>query len=90
MTIDPGLLGGAFVAVFVTLFVSFVIMFVVKAVQSWRIRRVLKYTDVLRATDLIGRVRQLKVRGHEEAAVRLVQDELAMPPRTARSWVRSV
>ncbi|WP_228638842.1 hypothetical protein [Microtetraspora sp. AC03309] len=53
-----------------------------------RQRRVLKYVDPMRAMDLTGRVRQLKVRGREEEAVILVQDEIGMDERTARSWVR--
>lgn len=41
--------------------------------------------DALRATELVGRVRQLKVRGHEDQAIELVLDELAMPEKVARS-----
>ncbi|MET8007774.1 hypothetical protein [Nonomuraea glycinis] len=84
------LASGIFVGVFVLGFVSMSIAFFVKLVQGGRQRRVLKYTDALRATELVGRVRQLKVRGHEEQAIQLVQDELAMPPKVARSWVKSV
>ncbi|MEV5495833.1 hypothetical protein AB0M50_10580 [Nonomuraea fuscirosea] len=72
------------------IFIAFWIFFIFKLVQSFRQRRVLKYTDALRATELVGRVRQLKVRGHEEQAIQLVQDELAMPPKVARSWVKSI
>jgi hypothetical protein len=79
-----------FVGVFVLGFVSMSIAFFVKLVQGGRQRRVLQYTDALRATELVGRVRQLKVRGHEEQAIQLVQDELAMPPKVARSWVKAV
>ncbi|GGO78618.1 hypothetical protein [Nonomuraea cavernae] len=75
---------------FAVLFIAFWIFFIFKLVQSFRQRRVLKYTDALRATELVGRVRQLKVRGYEEQAIQLVQDELAMPPKVARSWVKSV
>jgi hypothetical protein len=41
-------------------------------------------------TILTGRVRQLKVRGYEEQAIQLVQKERAMPPKAARSWVKSI
>ncbi|MEV4577592.1 hypothetical protein AB0K16_30550 [Nonomuraea jabiensis] len=84
------IVSGLFVATFAVVFVSLWILFIVKAIQSFRQRRVLKYTDVVRATELTGRVRQLKVRGHEEAAIQLVQEELAMPPNVARSWVKSI
>ncbi|MGA5761759.1 hypothetical protein [Nonomuraea bangladeshensis] len=72
-------------------FLVFWIVGVVRAVVQLRLqRRVLKYTDVMRATELSGRVRQLKVRGYEEQAVRMVQEELAMPKELARSWVKSM
>ncbi|MEU4227218.1 hypothetical protein AB0F17_23235 [Nonomuraea sp. NPDC026600] len=76
--------------VFALLFVAFWISFVVVAVRGLRQRRVLKYTDAVRATELTGRVRQLKVRGREAYAIQLVQDELAMPEKLARSWVKSI
>ncbi|MEU6726499.1 hypothetical protein ABZ917_22600 [Nonomuraea wenchangensis] len=80
--------------VFLTLFGCFLVFWivgVVRAVVQLRLqRRVLKYTDVIRATELSGRVRQLKVRGYEEQAVRMVQEELAMPEELARSWVKSM
>ncbi|WP_084195834.1 hypothetical protein [Streptosporangium amethystogenes] len=72
------------------LFVGFIIFWIFTLVKLLRQRRVLKYTDPVRAMDIIGRVRQLKVRGHEEEAIRLVQSELAMPADTARSWVKSI
>ncbi|SDH05173.1 hypothetical protein [Nonomuraea jiangxiensis] len=84
------LASAAFVGLFILAFVSLGILFVVKLIQGVRQRRVLKYTDVLRATELVGRVRQLKVRGHEEQAIKMVQEELAMPARAARSWVKSI
>ncbi|WP_431917291.1 hypothetical protein [Nonomuraea jabiensis] len=84
------IVSGLFVATFAVVFVSLWILFIVKAIQSFRQRRVLKYTDAVRATELTGRVRQLKVRGREEAAIQLVQEELAMPPHVARSWVKSI
>ncbi|MEU4834318.1 hypothetical protein [Streptosporangium sp. NPDC023615] len=79
-----------FVGLFVTLFVCLFIFFVVLMVKGIRQRRVLKYTDPVRAMDIVGRVRQLKVRGNEEEAVLLVQNELAMPADEARSWVKSI
>ncbi|MEU7833295.1 MULTISPECIES: hypothetical protein [unclassified Nonomuraea] len=75
---------------FLGLFACFLVFWVVMVVRILRQRRVLKYTDAVRATELTGRVRQLKVRGYEEQAVRLVQEELAMPPKVARSWVKSI
>ncbi|MEV6034067.1 hypothetical protein AB0L65_23140 [Nonomuraea sp. NPDC052116] len=72
------------------IFISFWIFFIVKATQAFRQRRVLKYTDAIRATEITGRVRQLKVRGREEEAIQLVQEELAMPPGVARSWVKCI
>ncbi|WP_433372114.1 hypothetical protein [Streptosporangium sp. CA-115845] len=79
-----------FIGLFVTLFVCLFIFFIVLMVKGIRQRRVLKYTDPMRAMDIIGRVRQLKVRGNEEEAVLLVQSELAMPADEARSWVKSI
>ncbi|MEU4574843.1 MULTISPECIES: hypothetical protein [Nonomuraea] len=79
-----------FVGVFALVFISLWILFLVSMIKGVRQRRVLKYTDTFRATELIGRIRQLKVRGQEEQAIQLVQDELAMPPKVARSWVKSV
>ncbi|WP_433348309.1 hypothetical protein ACQP25_33380 [Microtetraspora malaysiensis] len=61
-----------------------------RLVKIIRQRRVLKYVDPMWAMDLMGRVRQLKVRGMEEDAVLLVQDEIGMDEHTARSWVRCV
>ncbi|MFF4193341.1 hypothetical protein [Nonomuraea sp. NPDC001831] len=84
------LVSGVFVGLFVLVFVSLWILFFVKLVQNARRRRVLKYTDAIRATELVGRVRQMKVRGQQEQAVQLVQDELAMPAEVARSWVKSI
>lgn len=78
------------VGLFAVIFISLWMLFFVKLVQSFRQRRVLKYTDSVRATELVGRVRQLKVRGYEEQAIQLVQNELAMPRKVARSWVKSV
>jgi hypothetical protein len=77
-------------AVFGGLFVCFIIFFVVSLIRTLRQRRVLKYTDPVRAMDIIGRVRQLKVRDQEEEAVLLVHNELAMPVDKARSWVKSI
>ncbi|MFG2077729.1 hypothetical protein [Nonomuraea maritima] len=79
-----------FLPLFALVFVSGWIIFMVKLVQGIRQRQVLKYTDLLRATELVGRVRQLKVRGHEDQATELVQDELAMSEKVARSWAKSV
>jgi hypothetical protein len=79
-----------FIGLFFLGFVSLGILFFVRLVQSFRQRRVLKYTDPVRATELVGRVRQLKVRGHAEEAIQIVQDELAMPPKVARSWVKCI
>lgn len=79
-----------FLFVFALLFVTFWISFIVAAVRSFRQRRVLKYTDTVRATELTGRVRQLKVHGREAYAIQLVQDELSMPAKLARSWVKSI
>lgn len=79
-----------FIGLFVAFFVCLFIFFIVLAVKGIRQRRVLKYTDPTRAMDLIGRVRQLKVRGNEEEAVLLVQSEPAMPADEARSWVKSI
>ncbi|MEU0566800.1 hypothetical protein ABZ297_15610 [Nonomuraea sp. NPDC005983] len=79
-----------FVAAFLVVFVAMWILFIVKLVQSFRQRRVLKYTDAVSATELVGRVRQLKVRGYEEQAILMVHDELAMPLKVARSWVKSI
>ncbi|MEU6789976.1 hypothetical protein ABZ912_63285 [Nonomuraea angiospora] len=76
--------------IFLGLFACFLIFWVVGVVRTLRQRRVLKYTDAVSATELTGRVRQLKVRGYEEQAIRLVQEELAMPPKAARSWVKSI
>ncbi|MER7367622.1 hypothetical protein [Nonomuraea wenchangensis] len=90
MPSSGALLSAVFVGSFVLIFFSLWILFFVKLVQSFRQRRVLKYTDAVRATELVGRVRRLKVRGHEEQAIQLVQDELAMPPKAARSWVKSI
>ncbi|SEU46080.1 hypothetical protein [Nonomuraea wenchangensis] len=90
MPSSGALLSAVFVGSFVLIFFSLWILFFVKLVQSFRQRRVLKYTDAVRATELVGCVRQLKVRGHEEQAIQLVQDELAMPPKAARSWVKSI
>jgi hypothetical protein len=75
---------------FFGLFACFLVFWVVGVVRILRQRRVLKYTDAMRATELTGRVRQLKVRGYEEQAIRLVREELAMPEKLARSWVRSI
>ncbi|WP_031161875.1 hypothetical protein [Streptosporangium roseum] len=77
-------------AVFIGLLVCFLLFFVVTLIKTLRQRRVLKYTDPMRAMDIIGRVRQLKIRGQEEEAVFLVQNELAMPADEARSWVKSI
>ncbi|MGW4641851.1 hypothetical protein ACWEN6_25260 [Sphaerisporangium sp. NPDC004334] len=66
------------------------VLVAVRMVKSVRQRRILKYTDPVRAMDLIGRVRQLKVRGREADAVLLVHEELAMPADKARSWVKSI
>ncbi|MGW4637068.1 hypothetical protein ACWEN6_01000 [Sphaerisporangium sp. NPDC004334] len=77
-------------AIFIGLFACFLVFFVLTLIKTLRQRRVLKYTDPLRAMDILGRVRQLKVRGQEEAAVLLVQNELAMPADKARSWVKSI
>jgi hypothetical protein len=74
---------GGFVVVFLSVWVW-------QVIKIMRQRRVLKYTDPLRALEITGRVRRLKVRGHEEEAVLLVQNELAMPASKARSWVKSV
>ncbi|MFF0776601.1 hypothetical protein ACFYUK_47520 [Nonomuraea wenchangensis] len=84
------LLLNIFLGLFILIFVSGWILFVVSGIRHFRRTRVFKYTDPLRATELVGRVRQLKVRGHEEQAIQLVQDELAMPHKAARSWVKSV
>jgi hypothetical protein len=67
-------------------FFSFLIFVWVKATRQ---KQVLRYTDPIRAMELTGRVRQLKVRGREEA-VRLVHEELAMEIDKARSWVKSI
>ncbi|MEV1239095.1 hypothetical protein ACIBO2_18535 [Nonomuraea sp. NPDC050022] len=76
--------------IFAGLFLSFLIYWVLQLVKVMRQRRIHKYTDPMRAMDITGRVRQLKVRGDEDEAVRLVQDELAMPMAKARSWVKSI
>jgi hypothetical protein len=68
-------------------FFSFLIFIWVKATRQ---KQVLRYTDPIRAMELTGRVRQLKVRGQEEEAVRLVHEELAMEIDKARSWVKSI
>ncbi|MEU4540408.1 hypothetical protein AB0G15_36765 [Streptosporangium sp. NPDC023825] len=82
-TVVPILLfGGLFIAIMTT--------WAVLLTKYLRQRRVLKYTDPLRAMDIIGRVRQLKVRGREEEAVLLVHNELAMPVDQAQSWVKSI
>jgi hypothetical protein len=78
------------IALFIGLFICLLVFFVVSLIKMLRQRRVLKYTDPMRAMDIIGRVRQLKVRGQEEEAVLLVQNELAMPADEARSWVKSI
>ncbi|MEV4183616.1 hypothetical protein AB0J28_19510 [Streptosporangium canum] len=78
------------IALFIGIFICFLVFFVISLIKTLRQRRVLKYTDPMRAMDIIGRVRQLKVRGQEEAAVLLVQNELAMPGDEARSWVKSI
>ncbi|MEV4181307.1 hypothetical protein ACWDOR_41770 [Streptosporangium canum] len=68
-------------------FFSFLIFAWVKATQQ---KQVLRYTDPMRAMELTGRVRQLKVRGREEEAVRLVHEELGMEVDKARRWVKSI
>ncbi|MFI6741509.1 tyrosine-type recombinase/integrase [Nonomuraea sp. NPDC050451] len=76
--------------VFIGLMICFVALWVVGMFRTFRQRRVLRYTDRIRAEELTGRVRQLKVRGHEEQAIQLVQHELAMSAMKARSWVKSI
>ncbi|MEU4540287.1 hypothetical protein AB0G15_36155 [Streptosporangium sp. NPDC023825] len=76
--------------VFGLFFVTFIIFWIFTLVKILRQRRVLKYTDPLRDMEITGRVRQLKVRGNEEEAVQLVQNELAMPVGKARAWVKSI
>ncbi|ACZ86578.1 hypothetical protein [Streptosporangium roseum] len=77
-------------AVFIGLFVCFLLFFVATLIKTLRQRRVLKYTAPMRAMDIIGRVRQFKVRGQDEEAVLLVQSELAMPADEAPPWVKSI
>ncbi|MFI6910290.1 hypothetical protein ACIBKY_54215 [Nonomuraea sp. NPDC050394] len=72
------------------LFVCGLVLWAVGMIRVFRQRRVLRYTDRFRAEELTGRVRQLKVRGYEEQAIQLVQVELGMPAKAARSWVRSI
>lgn len=72
------------------LFVCGGVIWAVGMVRVFRQRQVLRYIDRIRAEELTGRVRQLKVRGQEEQAVQLVRGELGMPVRAARSWVKSV
>ncbi|MFC4059542.1 hypothetical protein ACFOWE_14660 [Planomonospora corallina] len=71
-------------------FIAFFTLLALMWAKATRQKQVPGYTDPIRALELTGRVRQLKVRGREEEAVRLVEDELAMPADQARSWVRSV
>ncbi|NUW33405.1 hypothetical protein HTZ77_18500 [Nonomuraea sp. SMC257] len=66
------------------------VLWMVGVIRTFKQRRVLRYTDRFRAEELTGRVRQLKVRGYEEQAVQLVQVELGMPAKAARSWVKSL
>ncbi|HUR05045.1 MAG TPA: hypothetical protein VM347_21055 [Nonomuraea sp.] len=87
---DQLVLDTAIHLIFGGLFIGFIIVWVVQLVRVMRQRRIHKYTDPMRAMDITGRVRQLKVRGDEDEAVRLVQDELAMPMNKARSWVKSI
>ncbi|MGW6501521.1 hypothetical protein [Nonomuraea angiospora] len=54
-----------FAGAFVVVFISGWILFIVMLIRGLRQRRVLKYTDAIRATEITGRVRQLKVRGRE-------------------------
>ncbi|MEU1725343.1 hypothetical protein [Nonomuraea sp. NPDC005692] len=72
------------------LFVCVLVLWAVGVIRIFRQRRVLRWTDRFRAEELTGRVRQLKVRGYEEQAIQLVQHELGMPARKARSWVKSI
>ncbi|WP_433514201.1 hypothetical protein ACQP2T_00385 [Nonomuraea sp. CA-143628] len=75
---------------FIGVMICFVALWVVGMFRTFRQRRVLRYTDRIRAEELTGRVRQLKVRGHEEQAIQLVQHELGMSAMKARSWVKSI
>lgn len=59
-------------------------------IRAFRQRRVLQYTDQIRAEELTGRVHQLTVRGYEEQVIQLAQTELGMPANVARSWAKSL
>ncbi|MEV4370604.1 hypothetical protein AB0J71_26275 [Nonomuraea sp. NPDC049637] len=72
------------------LFICGLALWTVGMIRVFRQRRILRYTDRFRAEELTGRVRQLKIRGDEEQAVRLTQVELGMSVNLARSWVRSI